>query len=156
MARKLFASFILLVAVAPWTLLLLEPVDHGKTETLEFENARLQLQSETDRQAMMRYEERISELSKELGDAHSRVLFYDELLSKTEKKIQDGGKEKQGVESQMRQLRLELAEVEQRLLDETNRANLLESINEDIAVRLDATLQEVKRLQAIIRTLSGE
>lgn len=155
MLRILFAVVTIVVASSPWVYLLLFGGLAGVNSEQEQELEQLRQDLIVSRQEAQTQDAEIAGLEEDLVSNRSKLQFLEEGIAKAEAARDAAIKDRELLNEQLRELRGELADVENRLLEETNRANTLETLNEDIAARLDSSIQEVRRLQTIIRTLSN-
>ncbi|MEQ9823038.1 MAG: hypothetical protein ABQ298_01500 [Puniceicoccaceae bacterium] len=155
MLRILFAVITIVVASSPWVYLLLFGGLAGANSEQEQEMEQLRQDLIVSRQEAQTHDAEIAGLEEDLVSTRSKLQFLEEGIAKAEAARDAAIKDRELLNEQLRELRGELADVENRLLEETNRANTLETLNEDIAARLDSSIQEVRRLQTIIRTLSN-
>jgi len=156
MLRILFAVVVFLIATSPWVYLLLFGGLPGGNNEQKQELEQFKQDLNVARQEISNKDITISNLEDEIVANRSKLEFLEEGIAKAEGSRDDAEKDRELLNTQLKELRGELADVENRLLEETNRANTLETMNEDIAARLDSSIQEVRRLQTIIRTLSSE
>jgi len=156
MGKFFFGLFVVVVASSPWVYLLLVGDFPGGNSELEEQLRQAQQDALADRRTIAEYEEKIITLENDIQEYRSKVQFLEETLAKTEGRLKDGEKDVEIMNQQIKELRGELSDAENRLLDETNRANTLEELNQNLATQLDNAIQEVRRLQTIIRTLSNE
>lgn len=155
MLRILYGIFIFLVASSAWIYLLLFGGLSGGSSELKNELEQRKQDLIVSRQEVAGKDEKISELEQDIVANRSKLEFLEEGIAKAEGARDDAIKDRELLKQQLKDLRGELTDVENRLLQETNRANTMETMNEDIAARLDSSIQEVRRLQTIIRTLSN-
>jgi len=155
MRRILFGIFIFVVASSPWFYLLFFGGLSGGSSEQKKQIEQYKQDLIVARQEIVNKDESIAGLEEEIVAGRSKLEFLEEGIAKAEGARDDAIKDRQLLNDQLKELRGELADVENRLLQETNRANTLETMNEDIAARLDSSIQEVRRLQTIIRTLSN-
>ncbi len=155
MLKILFAIIITVVATSPWIYLLTGGGLSGGSSELKKDLEQYKQDLIVSRQEAMNKDDEISKLEEEIVASRSKLEFLEEGIAKAEGSRDDAIKDRELTSAQLKELRGELSDVENRLLQETNRANTLETMNEDIASRLDSSIQEVRRLQTIIRTLSN-
>ena len=155
MLRTLFAVFVFLIATSPWVYLLWFGGLSGGSSEQKQQIEQFKQDLIVARQEISNKDDKISELEEEIVANRSKLEFLEEGIAKAEGSRDDAVKDRELLNTQLKDLRGELADVETRLLEETNRANTLETMNEDVAARLDSSIQEVRRLQTIIRTLSN-
>ncbi|MCG8528790.1 MAG: DUF3972 domain-containing protein [Opitutales bacterium] len=155
MGKIVFGAFIVIVASSPWFYLLIVGDFPGGNSELEAEVENYKQSLLTERKTIAQYEEKVISFEQDITDLRSKNNFLEEALAKAEGRMKDAEKDVDVLNEQIKSLRGELSDIEQRLLDETNRANTLESVNENIAAQLDSSIQETRRLQTIIRTLSN-
>ena len=155
MLKIVFGVVIVLISVSPWAYFLLTGGLSGGTGELEEEITELKLEVIAEKSNNSNLSQQIEELEADVEAFRSKAEFLEESMMKTEGQMSESNKEKDALEEQVKILRGELADVEERLLAETNRANTLETVNEELGARLDQSIQEVRRLQTIVRTLSN-
>ena len=155
MLRIVFAIVIFLIAASPWVYLMLFGGMSGNNaeQTQQLEQYRQDLI--VARQESTLKDRKITELEAEITTHRSKLQFLEDNILKAETSRDEALRNGKVLNEQLQDLRDELTDVENRLLEETNRANTLEQMNEAVAARLDASVQEVRRLQTIIRTLSN-
>jgi chromosome segregation ATPase len=153
--KILFAVFILLVAASPWAMIVINGPNSKAAEEAQLLASQYKQESIADKRNVAQMEERMIELESDIQSFRSRIEFYENSILQAEARVMEIRKERDALTEQTRQLRAEIIILEAKLSDETERAGTLESINEDIVTRLDSSLQEIRRLQTIIRTLSN-
>lgn len=154
MLKILFGTVVFLIAATPWAFLLYSGGVGGGTAELENQVSQYKQEVLVEKQKTARLDEQVVEFEEDVQAYHSKLEFFEESIVKTEDRLRDAVTDRDAVNDQLKEMRTELGDVEERLLAETNRANTFEGVNDDVAKRLDRSIQEVRRLQTIIRTLS--
>jgi len=155
MLRVLFGLFILLLAVSPWAYIYLGGGMGGSNPELEQRKQQLEQEALMARNKINDLEDNIVSMENELQASRSTAFFLEENIVKAEGRMNAALNDTETLNDQIKELRASMAELENELLQETNRANQFELENEELKTQLQSALQEIRKYQTLLRTLSN-
>lgn len=145
----------MLIAASFWVYVLFLDGLSGNSKKFEDEIAQYKQDLILSKQTIAKKDGEIAEIEEDIEGCRSKLEFFEESIRQTEDQVDAGAKDREELNNHIGRLRDELSNMENRLLEEKIRGDTLENMNTNMALSLDNSIQEVRRLQTIIRTLSN-
>lgn len=155
MLRFLYGTIVLLVAASFWVYVYFFDGLSANSKQLEQEISQYKRDLIVSKQTIGKKDARIVEVEASAEESKSKFEEFQKSITEIEERLNKAVEEKEALSKQNEELQIKLAGLEARIEEEKNRADTLEDLNANMARSLDDTLQEVRRLQTIIRTLSN-
>ena len=155
MFRFLYGTIVLLIAASFWIYIFFFDGLSANSKRLEKEIDQYKKDLVISKQTIAKKNDRISDIEKDVEDYRSELEEIKKDMIETKAQLNQSNQEKDALNKRVEDLKKQLSTVDDRIMEEKNRADTLEELNSNMARSLDNSLQEVRRLQTIIRTLSN-
>ena len=155
MFRFLYGTIVLLIAASFWIYVFFFDGLSANSKKLEKEIDQYKKDLVISKQTIAKKNDRISEIEKDVDESRSELEAIKKEMIETKAQLNQSNQERDDLNKRIEDLKKQLSTVDERIMEEKSRADTMEELNSKTALSLDNALQEVRRLQTIIRTLSN-